>query len=1274
MKKRGISLLLAFAMLLCAAPIVSSGQTAQAAGSDDTALLRPVNRKTSVPSGYTAIRTARDLSAVREDTSGNYILMNDIDLSGMTWESIKGPSQAEAEFTGILDGNGYVVKNMNCVSDWSAALFSDNSGTIRNLAVTGTANIKNVDYFDSFAAGVCKSNSGTIENCTSAVTVTDTGSTLQSDLGGLVGTNFGTIEACRFTGTIRAGSGSDGIAGFSKLQAGGIACTSFGELIACETTGDLLLQSQDSTVKAGGVVGLGYGAMDQCRTTGTISVTGNCETTDLYLGGLVGDSQVESLTNSCFNGKIAIDLDVQEPEYSDTYLVGGLAGDAVALTTLENCYVSGAILDSSTTLGGTPGWCFGELYWEDGYSGIYYPAGSFDACQSQTPVNGGPDGFSPISLTAMASQGSFPEYDFGSVWTMNQSYPVQKVFTSLYHGDDTEEPIPPEPGGDVGEISDEEYIQQHLHFAKSSHYDERMDSRFARDLENALDSTASNAAEAAYNILNTASELSRFHTLSIFENPYDAILTEMILSASSANIQSMNTKLAAELLDAANGIWGLVKKVQPDWEPGTYKPAIQELLTAPEHLKQTDPTLYTKLAAALEDVMDEEGAHKTLQAISGTSNFFGKAGEVAGFLNSYTEACDWIIDCSNFSSTVKAYQSLSDEYVQTLRQVSDRMTWNNAQVYALRFDSALDEYDGWLTENCIAAAMLKHDLFGFAELTVNVLSPLTQTVMTSYLTEALGIGAGQAGAVVAAYNIGWSLSNLVTGNDKAVESRELIRANYYLEKSLYQVLRDDRERLVDEASMASAQKFDASYMLLRISEIYSLQAYKDYLEAQQKSFTHGILHLSNEFNNDEITIANFEVIGWDSSLCHGENIRQQMARSQLTIACPTDVTVTDSAGKKVLAIEDGDVTTYAGGVSAAESNGVKVITFADGQNYNVKITGTDSGSMTCIFTSFDQSGRAAMRTVYESLPVEWNRSYQAQITQTGTTAACQLKQGGTIQTPDRTDNGGQQTMVSRLTLDQNTLHLQPDDGTWLNASVFPSNATVQAVSWSSSKPEVAEVDEEGFVWANGAGTCTITASALDGSGVTQICTVTVSADLPFTDVPPGAWFYEAVSYVYREEIMNGVSDTIFQPNGKMSRAMVATVLYRLEGEPDASYHRVFTDVPDGQWYTDAIMWAYEKGIIGGYGNSRFGTQDNVTRQQLATMLYRYANVVDMDTSEWGSLSGFRDRNQVSDWAREAMEWAVGSGLIAGVTDTTLVPNGTATRAQCATILMRLLTD
>ena len=177
---------------------------------------------------------------------------------------------------------------------------------------------------------------------------------------------------------------------------------------------------------------------------------------------------------------------------------------------------------------------------------------------------------------------------------------------------------------------------------------------------------------------------------------------------------------------------------------------------------------------------------------------------------------------------------------------------------------------------------------------------------------------------------------------------------------------------------------------------------------------------------------------------------------------------------------------------------------------------------------------------------------------------------------------------------------------------------------------------------------------------------------PFTDVKSGDWFYDAVKYVSANGLMNGTASASFAPNANLTRAMLVTILYRNEVEPEVTAANSFTDVPAGQWYTNAIIWAAENEIVTGYGDGLFGPNDNITREQVATLLMRYAKYKKLDTSDTADLSGFTDAAQISSWAREALNWANGAGLITGRATTTIVPSGTATRAEIATILMRFL--
>ena len=352
--------------------------------------------------------------------------------------------------------------------------------------------------------------------------------------------------------------------------------------------------------------------------------------------------------------------------------------------------------------------------------------------------------------------------------------------------------------------------------------------------------------------------------------------------------------------------------------------------------------------------------------------------------------------------------------------------------------------------------------------------------------------------------------------------------------------------------------------------------------------------------------------------------------------------------------------------------------------------------------------------------------------------------------------------VTGVSLTPASLSLFTGDTATLTATVQPSNATNQNVTWSSDKPDVATVDAAGKVTAVGAGTATITVTTEDGNK-TATCTVTVTrpyippanpnyrvdvtttaggtvtkdpaaakagetvtltptpdagyevgevtvtdrfgnavavtenADgtytftmpsgqvrvevtfveatpepLPFTDVKEGDWFHDAVRYVYDNGLMDGVGDGQFAPNATTNRAMVVTILYRLAGEPDVSGDVAFTDVEPGLWYTDAVLWAAQKGIVNGISETEFSPSGDLTREQLATVLYRYAESMGFDVSASVDLSGFPDAGDIQSYATQALSWAVAEGLLQGFEDDSLRPGGTATRAQIAAVLMRFL--
>ncbi len=176
-------------------------------------------------------------------------------------------------------------------------------------------------------------------------------------------------------------------------------------------------------------------------------------------------------------------------------------------------------------------------------------------------------------------------------------------------------------------------------------------------------------------------------------------------------------------------------------------------------------------------------------------------------------------------------------------------------------------------------------------------------------------------------------------------------------------------------------------------------------------------------------------------------------------------------------------------------------------------------------------------------------------------------------------------------------------------------------------------------------------------------------DLPFSDVTESDWFYDAVTYAYENGLMDGVGMGLFAPNSETTRAQLVTILHRLAGQPAPSGDSGFSDVETGTWYTDAVAWAAQNGIVNGVSDTQFAPGDDITREQLAVILYRYATYQGYDVSQRADLSGFVD-GTISTYAQEALSWASAQGLVLGFEDDSLRPQGNASRAQIAAVLMR----
>lgn len=256
--------------------------------------------------------------------------------------------------------------------------------------------------------------------------------------------------------------------------------------------------------------------------------------------------------------------------------------------------------------------------------------------------------------------------------------------------------------------------------------------------------------------------------------------------------------------------------------------------------------------------------------------------------------------------------------------------------------------------------------------------------------------------------------------------------------------------------------------------------------------------------------------------------------------------------------------------------------------------------------------------------------------------------------------------------DKITLTITPDDGYEVDK--------IEIVDDEGDKIDAKKVDDEDNKYTFRMANCdvTVTVTFKEEGKTTEDTDKEEDKDdeetteLNFTDVKESDWFYKGVAYVVDKDIMSGVSENEFAPSGKLTRAMLVQMLYNMESRPACDAENAFMDVPVGQWYTDAVIWANDAKIVSGMGEGLFAPNMEITREQMVVMLYNYAKYKGYDVTASADLSAFADNASVSTWAQPAMQWAVAEGYISGMGNSQLAPQGTATRAEIASVIMRFM--
>lgn len=415
------------------------------------------------------------------------------------------------------------------------------------------------------------------------------------------------------------------------------------------------------------------------------------------------------------------------------------------------------------------------------------------------------------------------------------------------------------------------------------------------------------------------------------------------------------------------------------------------------------------------------------------------------------------------------------------------------------------------------------------------------------------------------------------------------------------------------------------------------------------------LRYYNELDNEKVS-------GLTVDNCTFTNCFQGVYTQKIKNITVTNSTF-DTTAHNAIAIQSGDKAADHGDVVITNNTftniGDRIIRFnhvAEGTNITITYnTATNSGDDTGEVIKATSIAEGVPTTIYSN---NWGPGTTVGNDEFQDTAA--PSSGGsssyTITTKD-TDNGSISVSPSRASSGRTvTITVEPDDGYALDE--------LNVTDSKGEKVELTKVSDTKYTFTMPRSRVTIEATFVEINHA-DVCP---SAD--YTDVDIDAWYHTAIDYAIENSLMNGIGNNLFAPDSNLSRAMLVQVLWNLEGNPDVSAITEYSDVTSDAWYYNAVQWATAENIVGGYGNGIYGPEDDITREQMALMLYRYAQYKGYDTTQSGAdTQDFTDYADISDWALEGMTWAVNAGLLNGKGNGILDPTGNATRAEVAQILM-----
>ena len=678
------------------------------------------------------------------------------------------------------------------------------------------------------------------------------------------------------------------------------------------------------------------------------------------------------------------------------------------------------------------------------------------------------------------------------------------------------------------------YIDEHIDFVVSDTYSDALNERYAEYVwENNHAQWYQTGAEFAYDIIEGSYEVISFKVLSdglsSIENPYDAIILDILSNSETGE----HVKDIVDL-EVDSALLKILKtlvttfQAQEDWTDSLdVVNELKELFSLKDEGKDySSNLLYKELVKLI--------GNKSKSNINDLFNGISYIDDVVGYVNDGLQVVEYFLELSQYVSAIESYLAASEELKQTLNDIANEMT-NVNSTYAEKYKEALNHYTSCMTQETLVEEVCKHMKTEGVKTTIGMCGDVFKNVTEKVLTVSLKMSQQAAAKLVAgfwAYEKGFEIANMITANDKLVNCRRLLRANYMFEEAAYRVMESYKEKLLNEKIYSNAVLFDSAFSVFKNTQLYALQIHGKYLEANKNSLLSFFIGRRDFFASEMQAYALLSN-SWKNIKCHNQNpgwTKESFFKSDVvTVACPTNIYLYNSDGILAASVINDNVTISDDIVQIFVINGEKAICVPDIEDYNVKIEAYDNGKMTVMCTKIEDKENFE-HVAFENVMLENGDLFTLNVAQDGT----ELSEDSYLETNDEKiystsdhvhkysdwaitkdatyweEGRAERTCsicqeketeiipklepipVDAVELSEQEQTLKIGKTLALTATVKPTDATDKTVVWTSSDESVASVDENGNVTAVSVGTATITATA--SNGMTAECQITVEEE------------------------------------------------------------------------------------------------------------------------------------------------------------------------------------